>query len=363
LRQVAILLAALLLFSAGCGGPGATDIPGGPAQLRKAFRRKPQMRMGSYPTSTLGTVFPDPGSLGQHGYKKHPWEVNGILYTCRGGHIDLAHLRKAADWTAYLAAQAYKNLMEGDRKYRFKLYERSRYHVNIQYPQDWKDLPKEQKQQIAYEMAVRLGQYCAHTALIWHEILTWFGYKCTGTYSEFPSAFSWEDSFSDLLGTLVAAKALKDKEHPYDEALTIALENELQKLGVQPSYVARRASEMVRGKWFSGDLVFFITMKKRNFDVGLDDGFITPRLVPGVAQCPDAKPLPYPVPTSDFSDYGFTIKIEIEPREWETGKIMRVLRLRGEHPQKRIDPEVDLARIMEYIRRDAVYRYGEDADS
>ncbi len=31
-------------------------------------------------------------------------EGNGILYTCHAGHIDIAHARKAADWTGFLAA-------------------------------------------------------------------------------------------------------------------------------------------------------------------------------------------------------------------------------------------------------------------
>ena len=55
-----------------------------------------------------------------------------------------------------------------------------------------------------------------------HEILTWHGFRCVGFLPEFLSAFSWEDSFSNLLGTVVASKALRDTEHPYDEAMTIA---------------------------------------------------------------------------------------------------------------------------------------------
>ena len=40
--------------------------------------------------------------LGPHGYLGNAGEGNGIIYTRRGGFVDMAHLRDQADWTAYL---------------------------------------------------------------------------------------------------------------------------------------------------------------------------------------------------------------------------------------------------------------------
>ena len=60
-------------------------------------------------------------NLGKHGYKSQPGEKNGIAYTCRGGDIDVIHVRIAADWTAYLATKAYKTLMNGKPGFSYKL--------------------------------------------------------------------------------------------------------------------------------------------------------------------------------------------------------------------------------------------------
>ena len=40
--------------------------------------------------------------MGTHQFLGHRNEKNGIVYTRRGGFLDLGHLRDCADWTAYL---------------------------------------------------------------------------------------------------------------------------------------------------------------------------------------------------------------------------------------------------------------------
>src|SRR5665648_192829 len=40
--------------------------------------------------------------LGPHSYLGNDGEGNGIIYTQRGGFVDMGHLRYQADWTAYL---------------------------------------------------------------------------------------------------------------------------------------------------------------------------------------------------------------------------------------------------------------------
>jgi len=324
----------------------------------------PRTRMGCYPFSTVGTDFLDVEELGQHAYKFGLSEKNGLLYSCRGGHIDTAHLRKAADWTAFVAAKTFEQLMQNETKFTFRLMEPSRYHVEITYPENWYDLSEEQKENIAFDISVRLGEYFIYTATTWHEIITWFGYKCTGfLYPEFASAFTWEDTFSNLLGTYIAGQALRDMEHEYDEAMTLALERELEKLDVQPGQTAKRAAKKVKGRWFSSNLLFFINMKKRHFDIGLDDGFVTPSIVPSVAGCEGAEALSYPVPGLDFlGEYGFSVKLEIEPRVLEGRKILSIVYSDGAEEKERIEPAVHFAALMDHIKKDAVKRYGRDVD-
>jgi len=324
----------------------------------------PRTRMGSYPSSTVGTNFLGPEELGQHSYRFSLSEKNGILYTCRAGHIDVAHLRKAADWTAFIAAMTFEKIKENETEFSFKLMEPSLYHVELEYPETWSNLSEQEKEDIAFDISVRLAEHFIYTATTWHEIITWFGYKCTGVlYSEFPSAFTWEDTFSNLLGTHIAAVALRDDGHDYDEAMTLAFKRELEKLDVQSGSTAKVAAKRVRGKWYSGGLIFFMNMKKRNFDIGLDDGYVTPSIVKSVPGCKGVEPVLYPAPNLDFlSEYGFSAKFEIEPREHEKGEILSIVYPEDESRQERIEPAIHFAAIMSYIKEDAIKRYGRNVD-
>jgi len=155
----------------------------------------------------------------------------------------------------------------------------------------------------------------------------------------------------------VGVRALHDGQRRYNEAVEAAIDEEMERLGIQPARVARAASESVRGQWFTGNIIFHVEMKKRNFDIGLQNGYITPTLVPNVASCPEAQPLPLPVPSLEaLSQHGFSMRLEIEPHEWEKDKILRVVY--GNKPQPRIVPEEHFALIMDDIRRQATAMYG-----
>jgi hypothetical protein len=319
----------------------------------------PRIRMSCYASASVGTVWADSDNLGTHGYRSGRKEKNGILYTCRGGHIDVPHVRKAADWTAYLAQKTLTRLKRNDTIFSFKLWEPSRYYVTLDYPPGWERLPEAEKDRIAREISIPLGQYLAFNALTWHEILTWFGYRPTPWYPEFPSAFSWEDTFSNLLGTRLAVRAMRDTQRSYDEAMTVALDEELRWLGAQPKDVARRAAKAVHGTWYTGEFLFLVDIRMRNLDIGLDDGVVTALVVPDLPECPDPEPQSYPVPNLDFlSEYGFSAKFEIEPREWEKGKILRIIYPERKDRRRRLQPAIHFAAIMEYIRQDAARRFG-----
>jgi hypothetical protein len=307
---------------------------------------EPRVRLGSYATNTPGTNFLDANNLGRHSYGNFLFENNGIVYTCRGGHIDIAHLRIGADNVRYLYYKVRKNLLKGKPYLTFKLnVEPSIYFVTFDYPSDWESKTNKDKQNEADELAMELSQYLTFTMTTWHEVLTWYGYKCMGILPEQPSAFSWEDIFSNLVGIRIGAEALRDEKHGYDTAVTIAIKKELENLGVQSASTARKASEKMRGKWYTG--TFFVDMKVRNFDIGTDDGFVTPMLVPG--QCQGTEPQSYPVPTLDkFHKYGFKMTLEAEPREFESSKILRILLPDRKH--KRVQPARDIPVILSQIQ-------------
>jgi len=245
--------------------------------------------------------------------------------------------------------------MKGESEFSFGLAgDKSKHIVKISYPENWGHSDKEQ---IAREVSLQLGQYLAFTATTWHEMLTWYGYQTMAVFPEFASAFSWEDIYSNLLGTHLSVMAMRNTELDFNSAMTAALDKELEKLGGLSGKQARDAAEMMRGKWFKGSLS--VTMKKRNLDIGLDDGYVTPITVPGF--CKTDEVVLYPVPSSDVSRYGFSLDYQILPREYEKRKLLRIV-----YPHRRgktIKPTIHFEPIMARIREDAVRRYGPKVDT
>ena len=325
----------------------------------KQARRRPRARIACLPSATAGTRYPDPFALGGHSYENPGlWERNGIVYTCRSGHIDITHVRKFTDWTAYLAYRVRAAILAHRTALSFRMLEPSAYYVRIEYPENWEQLPANLKDETATEVSIGLGSYLAYTVSVWHEMLTWFGYKGAGFYPEYVSSFSWEDCYSNALGCRIAEAALRDPDQEFNQAATQLLNSELAKLGVQPEPAAFVAGKAVHGNWFTGNY-FWYHMVKRNLDIGLDDGLITPWLAPGMSACGASQAVDCPVPTPALlKSFGFAARFEIEPREWERKEILGIIY--GHGGKGRIEPTRHFGPIMDYIRAQAVTRYGPD---
>ena len=240
-------LLSLLVAAGGCGVlPDRALSVSANQVIVEGFDGLPRTRYGCYATAIPGMTFLG-NRLGTHNYYWPFFEKDGIAYTCRGGHIDITHLRIGIDWTAYLSAKSYQHLMRGDMGFTCKMpVDRSRTHVGIVYPPGWDILSEEEQSAIAQKIALALGPYLTFTMVTWHEITTWYGYKCLGIPVEYDSAFSWEDSYSNLLGTIIAVRALQDTEHSYNKAVSLAIDEEMQQLGILPSArEARQASKSV----------------------------------------------------------------------------------------------------------------------
>jgi hypothetical protein len=331
-------LVILLTAGSGCGLTGLTG---------------PRARLGYVPTATAGVVFADPNNLGTHASVYSPFENSGLVYTCRTGLLDIDHIRGSADLTRHFISKVRQVLSKGQERFTYKLSgETSRHIIEITYPADWNR--RIDKERIIDQIAFGTGPYLAFDAMIWHEIMTWFGVHFMGFEPEFNSAFSWEDLYSDLLGTRLAVDAMNDTQHDYDEAMTLALEAVLKELGVQPRDTAIAAAEKVKGTWYTGN--FVPDVKMRNFDIGLD-GSVTPTLIPGVAGCPDARAVPLPAPTLEqLKHYGFSITHEIKPNVFEQGAIFKAA------GSNRIFPEEHYPILLEYMKKDAQrrgYQYAE----
>ncbi|MBW8035628.1 MAG: DUF4056 domain-containing protein [Planctomycetes bacterium] len=320
----------------------------------------PKARFGTLPTATAGSAFLDPNHLGGHSYFYSPLEKNGIVYTCKTGHIDLTHLRWNADYTLYAAKRTRKALMKKRKGFSFTIVmERSKHKMTFGYPENWDDLSHDEKSKIAEEVSLHTGPYIAYNATLWHEILTWFGVRFIGIEPEFHSSFSWEDMYSNLIGTKLAIEAMQDPNHSYSKAMTLAIDRELERLGVQSRRTAIDAAKKMKGIWFKGGTPvtgnFFVKTMKKNLDIGLGDGFVTPTIVDGI--CEGVKPEPLAVPNLDIlSKYGLTMKYEIYMSEWEKGRILKAAHQGGKG--KTVEPDKHFPAIMEFIKKEAVEKYG-----
>jgi hypothetical protein len=330
------IIASILVSNVGCG-----------------YYPKPRLRLGAYFGAPVGIAYPDPNNLGKHDYYNWWDEKIGLVYTSKGGFIDIGHLRDSADRTAYCTLTTYQHLLKGDTEFSFSLLEPSKYIVTIKYPDYWDKMPDKEK--IAQEVAIAAGQYFTYNAMVWHEIITWYGYKYTGIFSEYISSFSWEDIYSDIIGIDIAGRALKQSTDNFDEVMTKLIYDELRYLDAQPVSTAKKAEQKIKGKWYNGSIYPFSKLKKRNLDIGLDDGYVTPWLVPGI--CRNTKPLPYAVPNLSVpKQYGFSIDVKIEPKIMEEHKLFKAVNPNTDG--KYIVPSRDFPKLMKDITKKEIKRNG-----
>lgn len=206
--------------------------------------------------------------LGKHQYLGNKAENNGILYTRRGGFIDFGHLRDLIDWTAYLYNLEKKSQQTGEIE------------INLGFESGEKNLyikvPTAEKEEDLIALACRI----AYDLSIWHEITSWFGASAVPLVSERFSSFSIEDAYSNLLGTQIAAKAIKS-DLPYNEAVTQEIENTLAELEpVESKEESYQAMEVVRDLWWTRKKHLPNNHVMLQRELGVYNG-LSPWLVPG----------------------------------------------------------------------------------
>lgn len=190
-----------------------------------------------------------PEELGPHGYDKGELtrERNGLVYTCRGGFIDIAHVRDTGDKTMFLALRIVRALPNG---------------VTIDLPEEG-TLRRVVVAPVPAELLARHGRWATATALAswaayhlstWHEVVTWYGFESVKGVSERLSAFSPEDIYSNVLGINIAAGIVMAREvrsrEEYDAAMEAWIREALRRLGGVPKEDARAAMQAVDGLWW-----------------------------------------------------------------------------------------------------------------
>lgn len=246
----------------------ASEIP--PIPVRERLR--PCCAFGSNLRAKLASV-PIPGyhipnilgpdDVGPHGYDSGSLrlatddgpgvdfnaERNGLVYTCRGGFIDIAHVRDYVDWTVYVTGQVGRIILTGEAG-EFSLPDEGgvrRVLVSAVDPGVLKDTGLRR-------VAAFAGSYVAWYMSVWHELATWYGFHSVPGFSEKASAFSIEDLYSNSLGTKIGAllvdRQLARSERTFRQGVDDWLEATLSYLGAVPKEVGMDAAESVDGLWW-----------------------------------------------------------------------------------------------------------------
>jgi len=323
------VMAAVVIFISGC------SLTGGP-----------RGRGGWTPDVQPG----DPERLGTHSYTFSGSEGFGILDTLRGGSIDLDHVRGAADLTKYTYVRAKSTIEKSTSSFSVSPgFEWTTNKVKIQYPPNWGTLPQDERNRIAHEAAMIIAPAVAYNSMVWHEMLTWKGTHFALIEPEHTSAFSWDDLYSDLAGTELAMQAIRDghvKNNEYDQAMTELIKKEFERLQVVPKQKAIEITKSVKGSWYGGG-----KLTKRNMDIGYDDGWVTPSIIPGYTE---EEPITRKLPTFDgLEELGIKVKYTISSAYLENGKLKKIAGTKSA-----VEPLKHYPTIMKNIEAEAIEKYG-----
>ena len=300
------------------------------------------MKMRS-PCPYAGSSFKwlDSTNMGSYCYKSCGSEKNGMIYTGRAGFIDMCHVYESIDRTKGAHKMISDNLKLGKTAFSFKMIEPATYYFTVEYPVGWNNVSYSEKQTIINVVSIDLGQVIAHRSTIWHESITYFNWSSMIAFSEKPSAFSWEDIYSDLLGTVVAAEALREGGN-FIAACNRVLNAKIDELQLVSILQAKSAWERIKGLWWAGGPYPFINMKERNYDVGFD-GFANPWLAPGMYF--NDVPLPCAAPNLESTfKHGFKFKVEIAPGSGAGRDVAKKI------GKKRVTLDSDLERAVRRIK-------------
>ncbi|WP_261817312.1 DUF4056 domain-containing protein [Vibrio gallicus] len=176
-------------------------------------------------------------------------EANGLIYTAKGGILDTAHVRDTADYTYYLYNQIKGNLGQ-DKTIILTDELRSRVIHLTQ-----RDLPLTQKERLDVE--IKLSAILAFRLAQWHEIAQWFGFTSVAGFKEYPSAFSPEDLYSNMLGAIIGIEILQRtpalSKTDYQQAFSATFLAKLKQLDAQPRASTESIMNALDKKWWDSD--------------------------------------------------------------------------------------------------------------
>ncbi len=324
----------------------------------------PRSRLGSLPYPGLFTFYVavDPDALGRHRYEGFPpaWSERGLglIYCRRAGFLDVSHVRWTIDWTRYLALRARDALRNGVGVLKIDGPDKDTLRLTFTPPPDLDAATVD-------ALSIRIGQRVAYDLGLWHEVISWYGYRSSGVWPEDRSAFTWDDLTAHLVGMEVAGRALASEfaapaaadPAAFDRDVTVLLDREMADLGAVPPAETTAAARRVESLWWRGS-----DPLKRFFDTGLAGRPVRPWLVDGVATFPAAPTWSYTLPSlSDVNgrDLSGAFSMEMQPHIFESARVRADLPGRP----RWIRPARDLPILIATVRRRMREKFGEGFDT
>ncbi|CAM3032624.1 DUF4056 domain-containing protein [Vibrio rarus] len=173
-------------------------------------------------------------------------ESNGLIYTRLGGIIDTAHVRDTADYALYIYSKIKGQLGKAqqivlEEELRSRIIEMMDVPVNL----------SDTQQHLA---EIELSALLAFRLAQWHEAAQWFGYTSVAGFKEYPSAYSPEDLYSNMLGALIAIEILQQDatvtQGQYEHAFSAVFSRKLSELGAQDAKVTRAVMNSLDKTWW-----------------------------------------------------------------------------------------------------------------
>ncbi|MCR9065160.1 MAG: DUF4056 domain-containing protein [Cytophagales bacterium] len=246
------------------GLPANTDFKTPPKIIRTCCSFGVELKLAGVPFKKYSDIS-SVEKLGEHKYLGNPAENNGIIYTLKGGFIDIGHLRDQADWTAYLYSVINSNIGKTVQ-------------LELGHEGGTKILDFTVPVRFSQEDRIRMAGNIAYDLSIWHEIATFYGASTVPLIPERYSAFSMEDAYSNMLGVQLGMAALHSPE-PFEKAMTDLIFDKLKELkAVKHQYETAAAMELVKEDWWTDSykLPSRNVLIKREFAV---ENHLTPWLV------------------------------------------------------------------------------------
>ena len=195
------------------------------------------------------------------------FEHNGLIYTRRGGFIDIAHVRDTADLTIALFFKIFPEL---GNDHVIELSPELGFRTIVFQKVDVSHLTSRRRWLLAANLSARLAYQLAEA----HEIAQWHGYRSFVPWSEELSAYSPEDVYSNMLGARLAKaliiRNIAQNRTMFNQNMTLWIKAAMKELEPVEKHQTQALLDAVDGSWWKSDVAMpgkFMVLK-RNYALG-----------------------------------------------------------------------------------------------